>query len=193
MLVCGCTVPVLWYSRITFDGKIFTLTVATISMRFRLLKSLKSLGIPSDSMWNSKWNYLGRYGGPHITEHLNFSRNHKDTKQLPWEYFFASYHKKYVHLEFHMESLGIPSEMQINSIEWHIRRVSAPQSIRTRTESLKIRNKYSGSTFLQRYLHLEFHLESHRITWNSKWNEMVSDGTHGRSPHHRSLEVVRKA
>ena len=72
--------------------------------------------------------------------------------------------QKYVHLEFHMESLGIPSEMQINSIEWHIWWVSAPQSIRTRTESLKIRNKYSGSTFLQRYLHLEFHLESHIAT-----------------------------
>ena len=69
-----------------------------------------SLGIPSDSMWNSKWNYLGRYGGPHMTEHLNFSRNHKDTKQLPWEHFFASNHKNmftwnftWNHLEFQVK------------------------------------------------------------------------------------------
>ena len=73
--------------------------------------------------------------------------------------------EKYVHLEFHMESLGIPSEMQINSIEWHIWWVSAPESIRTRTESLKIRNKYSESTFCKDI-----------FTWNFTWNHIESLG-----------------
>ena len=195
MLVCGCTVPVLWCSRTTFNGKISTLIVTTISMRFRLLKSLISLGIPSDSMWNSKWNYLGRYGGPHITEHLNFSRNHKDTKQLPWEHFFASNHKNMFTWNFTWNHLEF--QVKWNGFGWHTQAVSTSQITWSCPESINIRNSYHENSFWPQTRQIFSLGISHRITWNSKWNEMVSGAVgwyiRGGSPHHRAFALARKA
>ena len=111
-LVCAWYVVVLWYSRTTFDGKIFTLTITTISMRFRLLKSLKSLWILCDSMWNSEWSYFGTYGesSHHRAPELLWKAQRYETAITASLFCLRS--EKYLHSEFHIESHRIQSEMK---------------------------------------------------------------------------------
>ncbi len=173
MLVCAWYVVVLWYSRTTFDGKIFTLTITTISMRFRLLKSLKSLWILCDSMWNSEWSYFGTYGesSHHRAPELLWKAQRYETAITASLFCLRS--EKYLHSEFHIESHRIQSEIANTSVGCHTRRVSTPQSTWTCLGSIKIRNNYHENTISQRYLHSEFHIESHRIQSEMKWIRMA--------------------
>ena len=63
-----------------------------------------------------------------------------------------------------------------NGSGWHIQWLSTSQITWSCSESIKIWNNYYKNTFWPQTRQIFSRGISHWITWNSMWNEMVSDG-----------------
>ena len=87
--------------------------------------------------------------------------------------------------------------MKWNGFGCHTRAVSTSQITWNCPKSINIRNSYDENSFWPQTRQIFSLGISHRITWNFKWNEIVSGAVgwyiRGGSPHHRAFALARKA